>query len=76
MGVHVNVSLHHRIDSIIYWHILYLSIICFGYTVYIQELSDEMDVQVVPSSLFVSVPGQDKRIPYCRPAKHFLSLER
>ena len=29
MGVHVNVSLRHRIDSIIYWHILYLSIICF-----------------------------------------------
>ena len=53
-----------------------LALYALGYTVYIQELSDEMDVQVVPSSLFVSVPGQDKRIPYCRPAKHFLSLER
>ena len=56
--------------------ILYLSIICSWVHCILQELSDEMDVQVVPSSLFVSVPGQDKRIPYCRPAKHFLSLER
>ena len=41
-----------------------------------QGWSGNEDVQVVPSALFVCVLGQDKRIPYYRPAKHPLSLER
>ena len=47
-----------------------------AYTTFSQGWSGNEDVQVVPSALFVCVLGQDKRIPYYRPAKHSLSLER
>ena len=45
-------------------------------TSFYQGWSGNEDVQVVPNSLFVYVLGQDNRIPYHRPAKHSLSLER
>ena len=34
------------------------------------------DVQMVPTVLFVYSPEQDKRIPYYKPLKRSLSLER